>query len=263
LEGYDNLEVKLVPIDLIDRPETIARLEIDAVELEELRASIREQGLHYPLLLNVVGERYEIVAGDRRYLAIKGLGWPDIPAKCKVMSREEVLLIRATENLQRKDLSPIEEGLEYSRMIDVLGISIEEVARKLGKGPGHVKRRLDLLRMPDSFQRALHAKSIAVSTAEELWSCPDEVYREYLLEMSVEHGVTRDVARMWVQDYKKSLRSSPHAGEGSPLERGITENQPIFRACDCCRGPVDMSKLKELRICPGCFRFIVEALQSE
>jgi len=117
--------------------------------------------------------------------------------------------------------------------------------------------------MPESFQKALHARSINLSVAEELWSCPDQAKREYFLELAVDHGITQAVARLWVDEFKKGSRSRPAGNEGGRGNVAPYEDTPIYRGCDVCRGPVEYKDLKELRVCPGCFEGILSVLKKE
>ena len=120
----------------------------------------------------------------------------------------------------------------------------------------------DIMRMPESFQMAIHAGSVSITVAEEFWSCPDAARREYFLEMAVEHGVTKSVARMWVDDYKKEKRSSEGASEPGRGVGPVYEDTPIYRGCDICKDPVKYEELVDLRICPGCNGSIVAALKD-
>jgi len=248
---------------LIDRPEESSRLDIDEVAVEELARNIAARGLMHPITLNKQGERYEIIAGDRRFLAHLKLGKTKIMAKAMEVDNKEVLLLRGTENLHRANLSPLEEGRTYKDLIEKAGMTIEEITKETGRSAGIIKRRLDVVKMPETFQRALHKRLISLSVAEELWNCPNEAHREYLLEMACEHGVTKEVARMWVADYKRSTRSTPDAGEGGGLDNSVYENDPIYRPCDLCKAAVEISKAKELRICPGCFKHLLEIIKGE
>lgn len=259
--GYGKLPVRRIGIQLIDPPVDVARDEIGESDLEELVVSIRSQGILQPLLLRIMDERFEVVAGHRRFLAAKRVGLDEVPAFCKVMSDEECLLIRATENLQRKDLTPVEEGKQYWRLMERCRMTIDKISKIVGKSPGVIKRRIDLLRMPETFQRALHQAQINVSVAEELWACPDEGYRDYLLQMAIEHGVTKEVARMWVADRQKELRAKEVQSGGGCEYRSIGEPEPIFRACEACRDPVDLGKMRELRLCRECYMKIMEAIR--
>ena len=253
---------KKVDVRLIDRPTEVARMEITREEINELAESISEQGLLLPIGLNISGNRYEVVHGDRRLLAVRQLGQKTIMARVVELSKKEVALARATENLQRKNLTPVEEAKQYFGMHKELKLSLEEIGKKIGKSPGIVKRRMDVLRMPESFQIALHAKKIGLGVAEELWSCSDAAHREYLLEMAIEHGVTTNVARMWVLDFNKQQRAKASGtGEGGGVG-SVMENDPIYRSCDLCKEPVDLSKVKELRMCEPCFNAIVEIIRG-
>ncbi|MEK7556488.1 MAG: hypothetical protein AAB538_00755, partial [Patescibacteria group bacterium] len=171
-------------------------------------------------------------------------------------------VVRASENLQREDLTPIEEARIYRRLVSELGMTLEKAGQMTGKSPGVVKRRIDLLRMPDKFQNALHEKKIGIAVAESLWGCPDDNYRDYLLEMAVEHGITDAVARMWVDDYKKSLRTKAHGTAGGIGGMSVFEDNPIYVTCDACRGPSELPKIKNLRICSACYQAVIDNLRA-
>lgn len=254
---------KAIDLSLIDRPAESSRIEIDDAAVEELARNIRARGLMHPITLNQQGERYEIIAGDRRYLAHRHLGLTKIMSKVIEVDQREVLLLRGTENLHRANLSPLEEGRTYKGLIENVGMTVEDIAQETGRSAGVIKRRLDVVRMPESFQRALHKRLISLTVAEELWNCPNEGHREYLLEMASEHGVTKDVARMWVADYKRSLRSTECAGEGGELSAGVYESDPVYRPCDLCKEAVEISKAKDLRVCPGCFGELLKVIKGE
>jgi len=246
----------------IDPPGDIVRMEIRVEEIEELARSIEEQGLLQPIVVNDTGGRFEIIAGHRRFLAVRWLKRKTILSKIVTMDPEAVSLARASENLQRRDLTPFEEGVIYTNLALQHKMTIEDIGRRMGKSPGVVRRRQDILTMPESMQRAIHMKKISLSVAEELQGCSEKGHREYLIEMAIEHGVTKEVARMWVSDWKKSLRGGPDAGgEGDHL-RGVMEPEIIYRPCDACKGPVDINVMHELRMCPECHKRIIEAIKE-
>lgn len=252
-----------VLITEIDTPKEEDRLEISAKTIEELSDSIREIGLLSPVLLSRSGERYEIVFGHRRYLACRRLGWVKIIALVVDYTQQQISVARATENIQREDLTPVEEGKAYARLINDLGMNITRVSAQTGKSAGVIKRRIEILRMPETFQWALHARKISISVAEELWSCGDEAHREYLLEMAVEHGITRAVARLWVQDFQKTARQRVSAGARGGQEPMVGFEEKIYRSCDICQGPVELGKVKELRLCGGCYEKINNAMAGK
>ena len=254
-------EFKSVKLRLIDPPRDITRMEISDSEIAELAQSIEEKGLLQPILLNEDGERYEIVAGHRRFLAVKSLNRGAILAKIVRMDPEQVGLARAVENLQRANLTPVEEGIIYTNLALAHGMSNDEIAKRMGKSAGVVRRRQDILTMPDYLQQFIHHKAISLSVAEELMSCSDKAHRQYLAEMAAEHGVTKEVARMWVSDWRKTLRGSKEAGGGGGLERSVMEPEIIYRPCDVCKGPVDINEMREMRMCTDCHENLTNAMK--
>lgn len=254
---------KEIQLDQIDRPKEIARMEIDEGELKELAHSIQERGLMQPIGVTPRAGRYMIVYGDRRYLAHKMLKKKDILCRVEDIKDLQVIIDRAMENVQRVNLTPLEEGHIYLGLLEKAKMTLEEICNRVGKSPGVVQRRMDILRMPDSFQKALHQKTISISVAEELWSCPDGARREYFLELAVEHGITKDIARDWVQEFRKAKRQAEKSGEEGGGVKAAFEDMPIFRACDVCKGPVEYKDLEELRTCPKCYKAIMEALKND
>ena len=254
---------KKLSLDLIDRPDDIVRLDIDEDELRELANSIQERGLMQPIGVTPRGDRFMIVWGDRRYLAHEILKKKDIMCKIEDIEDNQVVIDRAMENVQRVSLTAFEEGHIYKGLMEKAKMSIEEISRRVGKSPGVVQRRMDILRMPESFQKALHRGFINVTVAEELWSCPDNEKREYFLDLAIEHGITKDIARGWVDEFKKSKRDKRVAGEDGGGHAPAYEDVPIYRACDICRDPVEYKDIKELRICARCDKSIKEALKKD
>ena len=253
---------KVIDMNKIDRPSDGTRLEIAPEEIAELAQSIEERGLLQPILVTPRNNRFEIVAGDRRYLAHEKLGRKKIEAKVVEADNKDVAIDRATENLQRRDLSPLEEGMIYVNLRDEIHLTVAEIAKKMGKSPGRIERRLCVLRMPESFQKALHYGKVSMAVAEELWSTPDATKREYFIELAVEHGITTAVARTWVADYRKSLRVMGSDVGAGGLSGEPYEDVPIYRACDLCKDPVEYKNVVELRLCPVCGEAIKSGMQK-
>jgi len=237
-------------------------MDIDLERIRELAASIKERGLLQPIIVHPKGERYGIIAGDRRYMAHELLGLKSLMCCIRNVSGKEVIIDRAVENLQRENLTPFEEAFIYRGLKDDKGMTVEEIAKLISKSPAVVERRLAILKMPDSFQKAIHEGTVSMTVAEELWSTPDIAKREYFLSMAIEHGITKEVARAWVQDYRKEKRTRDRPsveGGGGAL---TYDDVPIYRACDVCHGPCSYAELTELRVCPGCGQSIKEAIQT-
>lgn len=248
----DAMASKQIQIGLINEPDGIIRMDIDPDGIAELAASIREVGQLQAILVRPRGSRYEIVFGHRRFLACQRLGMARILATVRELDDVQVALMRATENIERLDISPIEEAAVYQHLCEQLGMSIDDIGKKMGKSPSIVRRRLDLLRMPANLQQAIHHGKIGYSVAEALWSLGDLSAIEYYLPFAIEHGATLEVVRGWVKDHRDELRRQ----EGGPVRGGGFANpmeaRPVYVACDLCRGAMEIGHETVIRTCPTC-----------
>jgi len=251
-----------VDLSKVDEPKGIVRMEINQEYIAELAQSISEIGILQPVLLRPDGERYEVVFGHRRYLACKRLDLKKISAIVHKMTDEEAAVVRATENLNREDLTPIEEAATYRDLIEVYGMTVDQVARKIGVTPGTVKRRLDLLKMPPALQKAVHTKQISMSVAEELWGIDDEVTLSYYLSFAVDGGCTKETARQWCKDFKDTRRRERYAGGEGEDVRSPLEPRPHYITCDICLEPAKIDDARSLMLCPGCQGLIAKKQQE-
>jgi len=257
------LKVKEIELEKIDEPQGVIRLEIDPGEIASLAANIEEVGLLLPINVRAVAERFEIVAGHRRFLAFQKLGRKKIPCIVGRFSDVDSALARASENLRRVDLSVVEEAAIYGDLHDKHGLSYDQIGKLMGKSGGVVKRRLDLLKMPPQLQQAVHRKEISYSVAEELWRLGDESAIGYFLGYAVDHGVTQTVARGWVNDWKKEQRLKSAGTEEGRGERGPLESRPIYICCDLCLGPLELGKEHTIRACGKCVSLISAAIAEK
>ena len=247
---------KAVDLALIDEPDGIIRMDIDPEYIAELSQSIKEIGQLQDILLAVKGDRFEIVAGHCRYLAHIKAGLTRINAKVREMTRNEIVIARATENIARKDLTPIEEATTYNDLYKNYDMSLEEIGKKMGKSPGVVKRRMDMLRMPPQLQEALHKKRISIAVAEELWPISDVAQLDYYLSFALDGGCTREVARAWCKDWRDTVRRSESAVGGGGQTFAPSEPRPVYVTCDLCTGPMQIGEEVVLRVCNNCFKII-------
>ena len=257
-DEYANL-----PLTLIDRPEKSIRMAIDLEYIRELAESIKEEGLLQPILVHRKGNRFGIIAGDCRFLAVSRLAWGSIPAIIKDVTEEQIHIQRATENIMRFDMTPVEEARTYRDLIDNFKITIEYIATKTGKTPGLIKRRLDILKMPERLIDAIHIRKIGYSIAEILAMIKDPVALNYYLDFAIENGITAEVAKQWVKDWQDAKRRSETEVPSIESLPPAMQSKPTFYACDTCNSPVDIIKIQALRTCPDCFRLIRANLMDE
>ena len=246
------MKVQNVLLTLIDRPAVPDRLSIDLEYIKELAASILETGLLNPIILVPRDGRYEIVAGDCRYQAFMSLGRDEIPAFVKDLDVDDVSILRATENLQRKDLTVIEEARIFRTLHLDHGLDFAQIAKRTGKSPGQVKRKYDILNLPEMLINAIHEKKIGYIVAEELFRLQDLGKIEYYLGFCIDHGATLSVVRDWVKEEFSRIRQLEVNAGGGSWGSATPEMKPIYVSCDLCNGPMELSKVIMLRVCYEC-----------
>lgn len=150
-------------------------------KLHELAETIQEHGIIQPIVLRPVGDQYEIIAGERRWRAAAYLGWSRIPAIVKSFDDDQTASLALIENLQREELTAIEEAMAYARLIDIHGLTQESLAQQLGKGQSTIANKLRLLKLPSSVQSAILEKKITERHARALIILKDPEKQEKLL----------------------------------------------------------------------------------
>jgi ParB family chromosome partitioning protein len=156
----------------------------DEQALAELTASIREHGVLQPVLVRPLGEphHYQLVAGERRWRAARQADLTEIPALIEQLDDETALEIGIIENLQREDLSPLEEAMIYERMTSEHGYSVRRLAQKLGKDKGYVENRLRLASAPSEIKQLVSLRKDTLSHAYELLKVEEPRKRRKLAE---------------------------------------------------------------------------------
>jgi len=254
--------VKMVEMGLIDEPEGVIRLDIDPEKIIELSESIKAIGQLQPILLRPKGKRYEIVYGHRRFMAVQRLGQARILATIKDLNDEITALMRATENIAREDITPIEEAAVYLDLVDRGGMTIAQISSEMGRSEGIIKRRMDLLRMPECLQQAVHKRQIGYSVAEELWRLGELADIEYYLGFAVDHGVTQTVVRTWVKEKIDERRRSKSGTVQGREVLSPMETRPVYVACDICREAMEIGEETVIRSCQKCTKAIKKALEG-
>ncbi len=169
----DSEETNQIDMDLILARENQPRQNFNEELLEELASSIKEHGLLQPILVRPLGEQYEIIAGERRYRAAKIADLVNIPVIIKDITDEEAFAIALVENLQREDLSTIEEARAYKSMLNTLNYTQEEIAQKVGKSRAYIANTLRMLNLPLEIQQMLEDKLLTPGHARTLLTITD------------------------------------------------------------------------------------------
>jgi ParB family transcriptional regulator, chromosome partitioning protein len=169
IDNIDNEEIKKIPIDHIIPNRYQPRTVFDDEKIEELARTIHIHGVIQPIVVREYDQdRFEIIAGERRWRAMKKLEWDEVPAIVKNLSDSETASVALIENLQREELSPIEEATAYGKLLEIHNLTQEALAQRLGKGQSTVANKLRLLKLPQEVQDALLNKLITERHARSL-----------------------------------------------------------------------------------------------
>ena len=166
------------------------RKNFDEAALEELADSIKQNGVLQPILVRKVGQKYEIVAGERRYQASKRAGLDKIPVVIRDISDHDVFKLALIENLQRSDLDPIEEAQGFKTLIDQSGMTQAELGKALSKSRPAIANALRLLDLPAEVQKMMADRQLTAGHARAILAVPSEEGRIRLAEKVVADGLT-------------------------------------------------------------------------
>ncbi|WKT77407.1 nucleoid occlusion protein [Lysinibacillus fusiformis] len=181
-------EVIKLPIDQIVPNRFQPRTIFDDEKIEELSRTIHTHGVIQPIVVRKTSEnQYEIIAGERRYRAMKKLQWTEVPAIVRNLTDKETASIALIENLQREELTAIEEAVAYQKLLELHELTQEALAQRLGKGQSTVANKLRLLRLPDEVQQAILQRKISERHARALISIKDQPLQLEILQQTVDN----------------------------------------------------------------------------
>ncbi|MFZ2300073.1 MAG: ParB/RepB/Spo0J family partition protein [Candidatus Moraniibacteriota bacterium] len=179
-----------IPLEKIAPNPHQPRLHFDETKLDELAQSIQEHGILQPLVVSQVGDRYEIIAGERRFQAAKRAGLNTVPVVVRSATDQEKLELAIIENIQRHNLNPIEEAKAYLRLLDEFGMHQEAVAKKMGKSRSAVANTLRLLHLPIEIQRAVAEGKISEGHAKALLAIENPEKQRAVFELIIKEELT-------------------------------------------------------------------------
>jgi ParB family chromosome partitioning protein len=182
-------DARQIPIAEIRANPFQPRLNVDR-QLEELAASIRENGIIQPVVVRKRLDGFELIVGERRLRAAKLAGLSHVPAVVKDVSEPKMLELALTENIQRADLNPVEEALAYKRLADEFNLTHEDIARRVGKSRSAVTNSLRLLALPQKVRDALSAGLVSEGHARALLAITNRQLQEDLCARIIKDGLS-------------------------------------------------------------------------
>ncbi|GKQ43462.1 chromosome partitioning protein ParB [Companilactobacillus sp. RD055328] len=197
------------------------RTQFDEEALQDLADSIKENGVFQPIIVRQSVNGYEIIAGERRFRASKLAGEKTIPAIVRDLDERQMLEIAVLENLQREDLSPLEEAEAYDTLIKKLKITQEEVSKRLGKSRPYIANYLRLLNLPPMSKKYLKDGKLSMGQARTLLGLKDKEKIDFIAKQVVQRGIT-------VRELEKMVNEANNA-KPRPLKR-VPAKSPFIKA---------------------------------
>lgn len=219
--------IQNVNIDYIIPNRFQPRLTFDEKTLNELAASIKEHGIIQPLVLRRLGDKFEIIAGERRYKAAQLAGLTEVPAIISNIDDNKSAEIALVENVQRRNLNSLEEAKSYKKIIDKEGLTQDELAKKIGVSQSTIANKLRLLNLTSEAQDALMNDKISERHARSLLSVTDPEKQKELLNKVISERLT---VRQLDDEIKK---------ESNPVSDTLTSSAPVFDALNEANIPSD------------------------
>lgn len=220
--------VRDIPLRRIRPNQFQPRREFDEQALAELKVSITENGLLQPLVVRRVEDDFELVAGERRFRALRDLGWETAPAVLRELSDEAMLVLALVENLQREDLNAIEEASAFQQLIDGFGFTQKEVAERVGRDRSTVSNTLRLLALPRPVRELVEEGRLTAGHARAVLSLAAEADQLRLAREIVEGDLSVRAAERKARTLRE--RDAPDSSTGASERTGRPENPVARRA---------------------------------
>jgi ParB family transcriptional regulator, chromosome partitioning protein len=200
------------------------RTHIDEAELGELTASIEASGLLQPVIVRPRNGKYELIAGERRWRAVQSLGWPKIPAVVRDVDDQTLLTLALVENLQRNDLTAMDEAAGYHRLGEEFKLPQAEIARLVGRNRSTVANLVRLLKLPDEVKGLIQERKLSEGHARALLAVTDEAEMVRLAKEAVDEGWS--VREIEARTRSDALPTDAAADSVAPEPVQRTRHQP-------------------------------------
>ena len=221
----DNDKIVEIALDEIKKNPYQPRTYFNEEKLNELKESIEKNGLLQPIIVKKAVKGYYIIAGERRYRAFELLGKKEIPAIIKEMTDEEMMVFAVLENLQREDLSALEESESYKNLMDKMSLTQEELASKLGKSRPYIANSLRLLKLPTEIKIKLEQGLISAAHARTLLALKTKKAMEEVCALVVE----RKMSVRELEEYVAKLLKPKEVKKTKARDIFIEEQENILK----------------------------------
>ena len=214
-----------IDIDLIQPNPEQPRTRFTESALEELAQSIAVNGVVQPILVRPRGEKFEIVAGERRWRAAQRAGLRKIPAAIKDVSDDKLLELALIENIQRQELNPIEEAKAYRKLIDTIGFTQESLAVNVGRDRTLIATSLRLLKLPDDIQTLIEETKLTAGHGRALLLTDDVIVQRRVARAVMEKSLS-------VRETERAVKATAGGNKRSVIKNVAAEKDPNFAAAE-------------------------------
>ncbi len=224
----------------------------DERALKELAVSIKEHGVIQPIIVRNVNGKYEIIAGERRYKASALAGLTKIPAIVRDLDDKESSKVALLENLQRKNLNPIEEARTYQKILEIDQMTQEELAKTMGKSQSAVANKIRLLSLPETIQDALLKEQISERHARSLLNIPDAAKQKEMLQKVIDtkmsvRNLEEEIKNLYPKEQKEESKFLPSTEETTASVSSFVNSNPLIPTAEL---PEDKSNYGKVTIAP-------------
>jgi len=214
-----------IPVKQIERNPYQPRHEFNEDYIKELAASIKSEGLLQPVVVRTVeGDKFQLIAGERRLRAFKHLGYAEIPARVIKATDASSATISLIENLQRQDLNPIDEALGYSSLMNDFDLTQEEVSRRIGRARASIANSLRLLNLDAELQGYLKKGLLSMGHAKALLGVEDAAQRQLLARRIIQSRLSVREAEELVKQFSKATTFNPTAASKSATQAAVIKD---------------------------------------
>jgi ParB family chromosome partitioning protein len=237
LEAHVTPGLAEIPISQIQPNPFQPRKTFNEASIEELARSVRQHGIVQPLVVTRAGDKYKLIAGERRFRAAQKAGLTTVPALIKEMMQEgDALQIALIENIQREDLNPIEEALAYHQLHDDFQLTQEEISKRVGKERSTVANFLRLLKLPDPVKKLLASGQLSMGHARALLAIDSPKKQEQLADRVVRKNLNVRQTEMLASE------SSPKTVEKKEKEKDVFTRDAEDKLQRTLRTKVDIDR---------------------
>ncbi len=226
-----------IPLEQISPNPYQPRKTFNEASIEELARSVREHGIVQPLVVTRAGDRYKLIAGERRFRAAQRAGLRTVPAIVKEAIKEgDALQIALIENIQREDLNPMEEAHAYHQLHDEFGLTQEEISRRVGKERSTIANFLRLMKLPEGVKRILASGQLSMGHARALLAVDSARKQEQLAERVVKRSLSVRQTEMLASE------KAPKAADKKEKEKDVFTRDAEERLTRVLRTKVDIAR---------------------